>query len=350
MQRRQALARAAAALHAGAAAALLAGCAALPPPAAAPVRPPRLRPGDTVGLFGSGTRLTEDWIATAVANVQSLGLRVRLGRHVRSVRGHYAGTAEQRAEDLHALWADGDVRALWSIRGGAGTAALLPLLDYAAMRRDPKPVIGYSDLTALHLALARHAGLVSFHGPAGVSSFTAFSVAQLRAVLMHPQPMTRLERSAEHRTRADAEPQFRARAVRAGVAEGPLVGGNLSVLVALVGTPFAARTEGALLFLEDIGEQPYRVDRMLTQLELAGDLRRSAGLVGGVFEKCEAPPDSPPMPLAEVIDARFGGAGVPAVYGYSFGHVRDQVTLPIGVPARLDTADESITLLQPAVD
>ncbi|MFO1328346.1 MAG: LD-carboxypeptidase [Rubrivivax sp.] len=332
-----------------AAAGALGGCATVG--GTAPLlRPPRLRPGDTVGLFGSGTRLAEDWIAQAVANVESIGLRPKLGRHVRAAHGHYSGTVAQRVDDLHQLWADPEVRALWSIRGGAGTAQLLPHLDYAAMRRTPKAVIGYSDATALHLALLRHAGLVCFHGPAGVSTFTPFSVDQIRAVLMDPQPRLTLERAPSHRLREADEPQFRARTVRGGGAEGPLLGGNLSVLSALVGTPWGPRTDGALLLLEDIGELPYRVDRMLTQLELAGLLRASAGLVGGVFENCEAPPDaSPRMPLADVIDARFGSAGVPAVYGLSFGHVRDQLTLPLGVRARLDADALTLTLLEPAV-
>ena len=316
------------------------------------MKPPRLREGDTIGLFSSGTRLTEDWIVKAVAQVQALGFRVKLAANVRAVDGHYSGTVEQRVAALHTLWADGDVRALWSIRGGAGTAKLLPLLDYTWMRRDPKPVLGYSDATALLLALQQHAGLVGFHTLAAVSTFTPYSVDLLRAVLMRPTPTLRQERSADHRARAELEPQFRARAVRAGNADGPLTGGNLSVLSALVGTPYGVRSDGALLFLEDVGEQPYRIDRMLTQLELAGLLSRSAGLLGGVFEGCEAPPDpqGPRMPLAQVIDTRFGAAGVPAVYGYSFGHVRDQMTLPLGIRARLDSADESLTLLEPAVD
>lgn len=320
-----------------------------PPPLPPLLKPPPLRPGDTVGLFGSGTRLIEDWITQAVANMQALGLRPRLGRHVRALHGHYAGTVTQRVDDLHELWDDDEVRALWSIRGGAGTAQLLPQLDYALMRRKPKAVIGYSDVTALHLALLRHARLVCFHGPAGVSTFTPYTQRLLRSVLMQPQAQTLLERSAEHRERAAAEPQFRARSVHAGVAEGPLVGGNLSVLSAMIGTPYGAQTDGALLFLEDVGEQPYRVDRMLTQLEQAGLLARAAGLVAGVFERCEAPPDSPRMPLADVIDARFGAAGVPAMYGHSFGHVRDQLTLPLGVRARLDADAMTLTLLEAAV-
>lgn len=335
-------------LLAAAGSSLLGGCAAFAP-TAAPLRPPRLRPGDTVGLFASATRMTEAWIEQAVASVESLGLRPRLGRQVRAVDGHYAGTVRQRVDDLHELWADPQVRALWSIRGGAGTAQLLPHLDYVALRRNPKAVIGFSDVTALLLALWRHAGLVGFHAAAGAGSFSAYTAQALRTVLMEPQAQTRFELSPDQRTRAVDDPQYRARTVRGGVAEGRLVGGNLSVLSALVGTPFGPQTEGALLFLEDVRELPYRVDRMLTQLELAGLLRASAGIAGGVFRDCESPPGEGGMPLAQAIDARFGSAGVPATYGLSFGHVRDQMVLPVGLRARLDADALTLTLLEPAV-
>ncbi|MFT3818951.1 MAG: LD-carboxypeptidase [Rubrivivax sp.] len=335
---------------AGALAAAAAGCAAPPAALLPPVRrPPRLRPGDTIGLFAPSSRLQAEHVARATAAVQALGFRPRVGHHVLAAQGHYAGSAEQRAEDFNALWRDGEVRALWALRGGAGAAAMLPLLDWSALRRDAKAVIGYSDLTALLLGL-RRAGLVCFHGPSAVSRLTPFSVAALQAVLMQPQRETLLARSPEHRARAEAEPQFRARSIRAGVAEGPLVGGNLSVLASLVGTPWAADWQGALLFLEEVGEEPYRVDRLLTQLQQSQGLQRAAGLVGGVFERCEPGPDSTPMPLAEVIDRQFGTAGVPAIYGLSFGHVRDQITLPLGVRARLDTEAQTLTLLEPAVD
>ena len=329
-------------------AAAVAGCAT--PAAPRPLRrAPRLRPGDTIGLFAPSSRLQADHVARALDAMQALGFKPRLGRHVLAVQGHYAGSAEQRAEDFNALWRDGEVRALWALRGGAGAAAMLPLLDWDALRQDAKAVIGYSDLTALLLGL-RSAGLVCFHGPSAVSRLTPFSVAALQSVLMQPQRETLLSRPPDHRRRAEAEPQFRARAIRPGVAEGPLVGGNLSVLASLVGTPWAADWRGALLFLEEVGEEPYRIDRLLTQLQQSQGLQRAAGLVGGVFERCEPGPDSTPMPLAEVLDRQFGSAGVPAVYGYGFGHVRDQLTLPLGVRARLDTAAETLTLLEPAVD
>lgn len=322
------------------------------PPAAEPltlVKPPRLRPGDVVGLFASATRMTEPWIAGAMATVTALGLRPRLAPNVRAAHGHYAGTVTQRVDDLHTLWADPEVRALWSIRGGAGSAQLLPHLDYAAMRREPKALLGFSDVTALQLALLRHAGLVSFHTIAAHIRPSAHTLKSLQAVLMQPRDGLLLERAPQHRQRGDTEAAYRARTVRGGLAEGPLVGGNLSVLSALVGTPWAPQTDGALMFLEDVGELPYRIDRMLTQLEQAGLSGRAAGIVGGIFRDCEHPPDQPGMPLSQPIDERFGAAGVPAVYGLSFGHVQDQVTLPLGVRARLDADALTLTLLETAV-
>lgn len=302
-----------------------------------------------MGLFASATRLTDDWIDRAVANVEALGLRPRLGRHVRAEHGHYAGTVAQRVEDLQQLWADPQVRALWSIRGGAGTAQLLPHLDYAAFRRTPKAVIGFSDLTALLLALQRHAGLVGFHTVDAITPLSTYTLQAWQRVLMQPQDTVRFELATVLPPRAAADPAYRARTIRGGVAEGPLVGGNLSVLSALVGTPYGAQTDGAVLFLEEVGELPYRVDRMLMQLELAGLLRASAGIAGGVFRDCESPPEQRGMPLAQPVNERLGSAGKPAVYGLSFGHVRDQMVLPLGIRARLDADARTLTLLEPAV-
>lgn len=324
------------------------------PPADTPepefMRPPRLRAGDTVGLFASSSRLSQAHVDQGRAQIEALGFKVRLGRHVRAVDGHYAGTVAQRVDDLHQLWGDPDVRALWSLRGGAGTAALLPHLDYAMMRRDPKPVVGFSDVTALLLALQRKAGLVCFHGPAATNGLTPFSTEALRAVLMQPRAETPLQLSADHARRGSTDPAYRARTVRPGTAEGRLLGGNLSLVASLAGTPYLPAFDDALLFLEEIGEEPYRVDRLLTQLQQAQGLQHCAAVMAGVFRNCEARGDSPPMTLAQVIDRQLGAAGVPAVYGWSFGHVSEQLTLPLGVRARIDTEARTLTLLEPAVD
>lgn len=330
-----------------------------PPPAPLPpadeppppfVRPPRLRPGDTVGLFAPSGALAEGHVARAVAACESLGLRVRQPRHLRARFGGYAGSVEQRVDDIHQLWRDGDVRSLWAVRGGSGAFALLPHLDYALMRREPKALIGYSDVTALHLAAQRHARLVTFHGPVATSTFTPYALASWRSVLMQPRPGAVFGIAEELRQRGQRESAYRARVVRGGVAEGRLVGGNLSILSALVGTPYAAELRGAVLFVEEVREAPYRIDRMFTQLQLASGLQHAAALVAGIFDRCEASEGDPSLTLAETIDWHFGRAGVPAVYGWSFGHVAPQLTLPLGVMARVDTEDETLTLLEPAVD
>ena len=312
-------------------------------------KPPRLQPGDTVGLFNPSTFATEAQIEKAVANVESLGLRVRLPANLRARHGKTAGTVAQRLADFHTLWRDDEVQALWAVRGGSGAASMLPLIDLAMVRARPKAVIGYSDITALLLGLWRGAGLVGFHGPVATSTFSDYSLAQWRKVLMDPTPETRLPMAEENLKRAETAPQFRPRTLRGGVAEGRLVGGNLSVLTALVGTPFAADFERAILFLEEIGEEPYRIDRMLTQVQQSQGLARSAAVLCGVFERCEPRDAEPSLSLAETLDEHFVPAGVPAVYGWSFGHIAQQMTLPIGIRARLDPAAGVLTLLEPAV-
>lgn len=291
----------------------------------------------------------DELIEKCVRNLEGQGWRVKPGRNLRAAHGGYAGTVAQRLEDLHAMFADREVRAIWAARGGSGCLGLLPHVDYAAIRRAPKILIGYSDITALHLALWRHAGMVTFHGPVASSTFSDFSVARLRALLMQPDTETVLPIAAENLQRAAQEPQYAPRIFRDGRAEGRLVGGNLSMVSALAGTPYAAPAAGHLLFLEEIGEAPYRIDRMLTQLTQSGALPRTAGVALGVFQRCESPPGEPSLTLAQVLEGHLAALHGPSIYGLSFGHVGQQLTLPIGVRARLDTRDRTLTLLESAV-
>ena len=299
-----------------------------------------------MGLVAPGGILEERHIELSVRNIEGMGLHVKLARNIRAAHGGYAGTVAQRVEDLHAMFRDSEVSAVWCARGGSGCTALLPHLDYALMRRSPKIIVGFSDATALHLALLRRAGLVSFHGPAAISTFSEYSVANLRAVLMEPEREKTFMASGEN---APGQPQYERRTYVEGVAVGPLVGGNLSVLGALVGTPYGAGAGPNLLFLEEVGEAPYRIDRMLTQLRQAGILGAAAGTMLGVFQRCEATDGEPSLTLQEVLREHFGGAPRPAGYGYSFGHIPQQMTLPLGIRARLDTRAQSLTLLEPAV-
>ncbi len=338
-------------MAAGAAGVVLSGLARGQQARAGLVKPPRLKDGATVGLIAPSGVVDDAHIEKCVRNLEALGFKVRTGANIRAQRGGYAGTVEQRLADLHAMFLDREVGAVWAARGGSGCMAILPGIDYGAIRRHPKILIGYSDVTPLLLALYRHAGLVTFHGP--VASSMGFdresTVRSMRAVLMEPTPRHVLEIAAENLAREAGEPQFAPRVFRAGRAKGRLVGGNLSVVSAMVGTPYGVQGRGHLLFLEEVGEAPYRVDRMLTQLRQAGILGEAAGVALGVFQKCEATDGEPSLTLAQVLHENLAGLRVPAAYGFSFGHIAHQVTLRIGVRAALDTEARTITLLEPAV-
>ena len=318
------------------------------------VKPPALRAGSLVGLIAPGGVLDDRIIQKCVQNLESLGFKVKPGNNLRAAWGGYAGTVRQRLDDLHAMFADREVQAIWTARGGSGCSGLLPGIDYPLIRRHPKILIGYSDITALHLALYRHAGLVTFHGPVAWSTPNDYAVSQMQAVLMSPRRETEINLSIENERRAATQPEFTLRTFRDGIAEGPLIGGNLSIVAALAGTPYAAEIRRHLLFLEEVREPPYRIDRMLTQLQqsVPGNghgLGQAAGVMLGVFTRGNAPPDDQSLSLNEVLDHHFAASPVPAVYGYSFGHIAHQFTLPIGVRARLDTSRRTLTLLEAAV-
>jgi muramoyltetrapeptide carboxypeptidase len=313
------------------------------------VKPPRLRPGALVGVVAPSGVLDDALAERLVRNLEAFGLRVKMAPNVRAAHGGYAGTVAQRVSDLHGMLREREVEALWCARGGSGCTALLPHLDYALFRRTPKILVGYSDVTALHLALLRRAGLVTFHGPVATSTFSDYTAANLRAVLMEPQPRRAFEGAEENFARAMHEPQFEPRPYVEGIATGRLVGGNLSVVAAMVGTPYGIVAGPGLLFLEEVGEAPYRIDRMLTQLRQAGILGAATGSALGVFQRCEPTDGEPSLTLQEVLREHFATGSRPAGYGYSFGHIAHQITLPVGVRAQLDTRQQLLTLLEPAV-
>ena len=313
------------------------------------VKPPRLKPKSLVGLIAPGGVVSDSLIQKCVANLESQDFDVLVGRNVRAAHGGYAGSVAQRLDDLHAMFADREVAAIWTARGGAGALHLLPRIDYGLVRRSPKILIGYSDITALHLAFLRHAGLITFHGPVASSTFSEFSVAQMLGVLMDPAPKRVLPIAEENLASAEEMPQLRPRTFHAGTAEGRLAGGNLSLVCATVGTPYGIQGRGHLLFLEEVGEAPYRIDRMLMQLQLARVLADASGVVMGVFQRCEPLDAEASLSLAETLSERMAQVGTPSAYGFSFGHISRQVTLPVGIRARLDTEARTLTLLEPAV-
>jgi muramoyltetrapeptide carboxypeptidase len=299
-------------------------------------RPPKLRTGDRVGLIAPASPPQGDDVAQAVEHLRALGLEPTLGAYVGARRGYLAGSDDQRAADFNDMARDPDVRAIVAIRGGYGTMRILPDLDYGALRADPKIVMGYSDLTGILNAVAVRSGIVTFHGPLGAhgSSWSGSERRHVEALLMHARTPATLDLKEAHR-------------ITAGRATGRLAGGNLSLIAALVGTPYAIPFSGALLFFEETEEAPYRIDRMLTQLSLAGDLRAARAFLVGQCTKCT---DSEPTPTAAgVIAQRLAETGQPAVAGAPIGHIPRQWVVPIGVRAELDADAKTLVFLEAAV-
>lgn len=340
------------------AAAGVGACAPAPAAASAParpgatrarsVRPPRLREGQRVGLVNpSGATPETETVRIVEERLEALGLRPVRGEHVLARHGYLAGTDAQRAADVNRMFADPDIDAIVAVRGGWGAARILPLLDYDAIRAHPKIFLGYSDITALHMALHQRTGLITFHGPVGSSRWNEYSVGYLRQILFEggaPTLANPEELGDDLAVTAD-----RVRTLTPGTARGTLLGGNLTVLSAIVGSDYLPAFDGAILFLEDVGENIYRVDRMLTQLALAGILGRVAGVVFGKCSDCGPGGGYGSLTMEEVLDHHLGRLGVPAWEGAMIGHIREQWTVPVGVQAEIDAAAGTVRLLEPAV-
>jgi len=312
------------------------------------VKPPRLRLGDTVGLIApANATFLQVELDLARETLEALGLRVKAGAHLLDRYGYLAGRDADRAADVNALFADRDVRAVLALRGGWGSARLLPHLDYAAIRRHPKVLMGYSDVTALLNAVHARTGLVTFHGPVGISTWTPFSIESMAAVLFEGDTPT-LANPVELRDGL-VQVEDRIQTITAGRARGRLLGGNLTVLTAIVGTPYLPDLDGAILFLEDTGEAVYRMDRMLTHLKLAGLLGRIKGFVFGRCTDCKPGEGYGALTLDEVFADHVKPLGVPAFRGSMIGHIDRQFTVPVGLPAEIDADAGTIRLLEPAV-
>ncbi|KAF1703361.1 S66 peptidase family protein [Pseudoxanthomonas suwonensis] len=317
--------------------------------AAGPVRllPPALRPGDMVGLV-SPSSATDDSLKLQLATeaMQALGFKVRAGEHYGDRRGHLAGSDADRAGDINRMFGDPEVRALVCGRGGAGAARLLPLLDYGLIRRNPKVLLGYSDITALHCAIQAQTGLVTFHGPIGSGSWNRFVVDQFRRVFFQHELL-------EYRNPPDEDEdelvprRNRTMTIHGGRARGRLLGGNLSVLVGLAGSPYLPAFDGAILFLEDVEEAPYRVDRMLTTLKLAGVLDRIAGFIFGQCTDCEPRAGYGSLTLEQVLDDHVRPLAIPAYRGAQIGHLREQFIIPVGGQVEMDADAGTFRLLEP---
>ena len=309
------------------------------------LRPRALRRGDVIGLVApAGALWRPERVEGCVRYLEGRGYRVEVAAHALGHDGAFAGSDEQRLSDLNGMLRDPRIRAVMALRGGYGTPRLLDRIDYAAVRRDPKIVVGYSDITALQLALWRKTGLVSFSGPLGAVEFASA-----------PDPVTeesfwRLVTSRRTQGRLPLPEGEALQTRQTGLGEGPLLGGCLSLVAALLGTPFSPDYRGAVLALEDVHEQFHRVDRMMTQLRLAGVLGRAQGLLLGRFtHTTAADPAHPFHDLEAVWRSVLEGVKAPILEGFPYGHVPRKVTLPWGIPVRVDGQRQTVTLLESAV-
>lgn len=312
-------------------------------------RAPRLREGDVLGLVAPAGFVGDHFgVEEIAATVRAMGLVPRLAPNLTARAGYLAGSDAARADDLMAMFADDEVRAVMAVRGGWGTARILPLLDFAAIAAKPKLFCGFSDNTALHLALAAHHCAPSIHGPNASASWNPFAWDSFRALAFEgATPRYAVERVAGTSLRARGTGP---RTFHGGKAQGRLLGGNLTVLSALCGTPYLPDFTGAILFLEDTNESEYRIDRMLTQLALAGVLDKVAGIAFGQCTGCHNPDGGfSNYTLYEVLDDRLGKLGVPAFQGLSFGHIANQLAIPVGVEARIDADAGTLDVLEAVV-
>jgi len=312
------------------------------------IKPPGLKSGDTVVLVNpAGATFSRFDAEVASEHLQNLGLKVRKGKHLFDRRGYLAGSDIDRADDINTQFADKNVAGLIALRGGWGCARILDFLDYDSIRLNPKVLLGFSDITALHMAIHSKTGLVTFHGPVGSSKWTSFTTENVQRVLFEGQ--SSVFSNPVSGVGHEDSTHNRFHTIRVGKATGRLLGGNLTVLAAIMGSNYLPNWDGAILFLEDVGEEIYRIDRMLTQLSLAGVLDRISGFVFGQCTDCSPGIGYGSLTLDEVLGDHLLPLEIPAWRGAMIGHIDDQFTIPQGIPVEIDAESGTITMLEAAV-
>ncbi|MBT2570930.1 LD-carboxypeptidase [Planococcus sp. ISL-110] len=299
--------------------------------------PKRLKKGDTVGVIAPSSPPDQENLRKALPFLEELGLKIKLGKSIGASRGYLAGTDEERLADLHAMFEDPEVSGIICAGGGYGAARYADQIDYAMIMENPKVFWGYSDITFLHTAIGEYAKMVTFHGPmlasdVGKPEFHERS-ARMFGQLFEPFELHYTERVAPLET------------LVGGVAQGELVGGNLSLIRSAVGTKFDLDVKGKILLIEAINQEPYEVDEMLNQLRLARKFDEAAGIVIGDFKNAVSPKDTPSLTLDQVFTDYFSELKIPVVKGFKIGHCEPNFSVPLGALARLDGDAKTLTIL-----
>jgi muramoyltetrapeptide carboxypeptidase len=313
------------------------------------IKPPGLKSGDKLALVAPGSYISEEELQDSIKNLSQLGFETAYSEKILLQNGYFAGTDKDRAEDLMKMFSDKSIKGIVCARGGYGCTRILPLLNYDLIRKNPKVLIGYSDVTALLYGIYKKTGLITFHGPVGISTFNDYSVNNFNKVLINPERASIFKNSKS----GDDDNIYGVTTIVKGKKKGRLVGGNLSIIVSLIGTEYDIDYSGKIIFIEEVGEEPYRIDRMLTQMIQSGKFNNASGIMMGIFRKCEVKEEnasfSKSFNLMEVLKERLGSLKIPVVYGMSFGHVKDKFTIPFGALAELDSDEQTFTLLEKAV-
>lgn len=309
------------------------------------IKPPKLKIGDTVGIINPAGFTSAEDIEDAKKTLESLGLKVKLGNHLLDRYGYLAGKDSDRAADVNAMFADRSVQAIIAGRGGWGCNRILPLLDYKSIRNNPKILMGYSDITSLLLAIYAKSGVVTFHGPVATSTWNEFTLDYAKRILFNGETVAMKNPLPKDE---NINNPICAQTITPGKARGKLLGGNLSVLAAMVGSPYLPDWKQTILFVEEVEEEVYRVDRMLTQLKLAGMLNNIAGFVFGQCTNCEPKDREKSLTLTQVLQEHISPLRIPSWYGSAIGHIKDKFTLPMGVEVEIDASAGTIQMLESA--
>lgn len=313
-------------------------CEAESKPITSPIISNSITWNSTIGLVAPASPIYDSsQFDEMLVTLKALGFKLRLGKHVRDQYGYLAGKDEDRASDLMSMFEDKEVDAILCVRGGWGCNRIINLLDYEVIKNNPKPLIGFSDITSLHNAILTKSGLVTYHGPVGKSEWNPFTVASFEDILIKGQ-------KGLYKLPVGQDDSF---TIRPGIAEGKIVGGNLSVLVAMLGSDYLPDFSDSILFLEDVGEDIYRMDRMLTHLKLSGVLNKISGFIFGKCTNCDAGSNS--LTLNQVLDDHIKPLRIPAFYGAMISHEAQNVTIPVGLRARMDAEKKQFEMLSKAV-
>jgi len=310
-----------------------------------PLLPAALLRGQTVGIISPSAASADRMEYTfAKEAMEAMGLKVKVGSNFKNRFGHLAGTDEERAADFNAMFADPEVKAIICLRGGSGAARILPLIDYEQVKANPKPLLGYSDITALHCALQSQTGLISFHGPNGSGSWNSFHANQFQQ-LFFDQKLLSFKNDV---TKGDdlVAKGNRIQTLIGGTVDGKILGGNLTVLTALSGSIYYPDFQDSILFIEDVGEDPYRIDRMMSTLKLNGTLGKIKGFVFGQCSDCKPGNGYGAFTVDQIMDQYIIPLNIPAYIGAMIGHIPKQFIIPVGARVRMNADQGSITLLE----